>query len=669
MRLHRRDPALAKALVKAGLGVALAALLTAAWGYRSEATPPARQEEVPSLDGAVGWINTDNPIHLDRLKGKIVLLDFWTFCCINCHHVLPDLAKLEAKYKNNLVVVGVHTAKFDAERETENIRAKVHEYQIKHPVANDANQVIWNRFGVRSWPTLALIDARGRYIGSVSGEGHYDRLDQVIGKLVELHRAKGELDETPVEFPSEIEKPHDGGLLYPGKITADAAGQKLYISDTGHNRIVVADLSGKFIEAIGGGEGGLVDGAYAKAQFNRPQGTCLFEGKLYVADTENHAIRVVDLAGKTVATVAGDGTQAHPPYGEGKASGVRLNSPWDVLPMPGTRSLAVAMAGPHQIWKLDLAAGTIANFAGDGRENILDGPALEANLAQPSGLATDGQHLFVADSEVSGVRSIGLGADPVVETIVGVGLFGFGDKDGIGEAVRLQHCLGLAYGGEKLYIADTYNNKIKVCDPKTRAVESLVGDVRRGKTDRPPLFNEPAGLSLAGNVLYVADTNNHAIRTVDLATRKVATLDIASIVAPTRVRVPKFPNPAVVDLPAAEVAPGGSVTLDVALSLPDGFKLSAEAPMLYLVESPGQADVFGPEVSPSGNKIESPQAQFPIKVTLAKPAEAGATLPLRVSVSAFICLPNSLCTTKNYVWNVPVKFTPGAPDKVTLKTP
>jgi DNA-binding beta-propeller fold protein YncE len=218
---------------------------------------------------------------------------------------------------------------------------------------------------------------------------------------VKMHKAKGELDETPVEFPSEIEKTHEGGLLYPGKITADAGSKRLYISDTGHNRIVVADLSGKFIEAIGSGAGGLVDGPYAKAGFNRPQGTCLFEGKLYVADTENHAIRAVDLKTKTVATIAGDGSQAPRPYAEGKATEVKLNSPWDVLPMPGARSLAIAMAGPHQIWKLDLAAGTIANFAGDGIENILDGPLLESNFAQPSGLATDGKHLFVADSEVS----------------------------------------------------------------------------------------------------------------------------------------------------------------------------------------------------------------------------------------------------------------------------
>ena len=652
-----------------GVAVVLAAILATAAADRATAAGPRRQNAVPSLEGAVGWINTDNPIHLDRLRGKIVLLDFWTYCCINCHHVLPELAKLEEKYKNQLVVIGVHTAKFDAEKDTENIRAKVHEYQIKHPVANDANQVIWNRFGVNSWPTIALIDANGQYVGSVSGEGNGPRLDRIIGDLVKLHGARGELDETPVDFPAESEKTHTGGLLYPGKITADAAGQKLYISDTGHNRIVVTDLAGKFIEAIGGGDGGLADGSYTKATFNRPQGTCLLEDVLYVADTESHALRAVDLKARTVKTIAGTGVQAHPPYGAGKGIEVKLNSPWDVIPIPNTKTLAVAMAGPHQIWRYDLSKETIAVYAGDGTENIVDGSLRSANFAQPSGLATDGNHLFVADSEVSGVRSISLGSPARVSTIVGVGLFGFGDRDGSGDSVRLQHCLGLAYGDGKLYIADTYNNKIKVCDPKTRAVKSLVGTTDRGESDQPAAFNEPGGLSLVGTDLYVADTNNHLIRKVDVTTRKVTTVDTTSIPVPTRASPPKFANAATFDVPTVEVIPGTSITLDVALNLPPGYKLSTEAPMVYLVESPGNPDAFGPEVSPSGDRLEDPQANFQIKLPLAKQAPSGSTMPVRLSVSAFVCLPNTLCTTKNYVWNIPVKFTPGGASQVTLKTP
>src|SRR5262249_41698646 len=200
------------------------------------------------------------------------LLDFWTFCCINCHHILPELAALEAKYKDELVVIGVHTAKFPAERETENIRRKVAEYRIKHPVVNDANQVIWNRFGVNSWPTLVLIDAKGRYVDRAGGEGNFEAVDRAIGQLVEIPKAKSELNTTPIVFSPEMERPTNGPLLYPGKVLADEQGKRLYIADTGHNRIIQTDSDGENPVTIGNGEEGFDDGDFKKATFNRPQG-------------------------------------------------------------------------------------------------------------------------------------------------------------------------------------------------------------------------------------------------------------------------------------------------------------------------------------------------------------------------------------------------------------
>jgi thiol-disulfide isomerase/thioredoxin len=311
-----------------------------------------QQGGVPSLKGGTGWINS-GPIDLAELRGKIVLLDFWTFCCINCHHVLPDLAKLEEKYKNELVVIGVHSAKFEAERNTENIRRKVGEYRIKHPVINDANMTIWRRFEVESWPTLVLIDADGKYLGRIAGEGHYEQLDKIIGRLVEQHRAKGELNLAPLKFSAEMERPSTGPLLFPGKVLADPKGKRLFVADTGHNRIVQADLDGARPIVIGDGEEGFEDGALAKARFNRPQGICLDGEVLYVADTENHAIRAVDLKAGSVATVAGIGSQAREiqvvPF-SGPAKTTALSSPWDVVMLPGERAVYIAMAGPHQIW-------------------------------------------------------------------------------------------------------------------------------------------------------------------------------------------------------------------------------------------------------------------------------------------------------------------------------
>jgi thiol-disulfide isomerase/thioredoxin len=626
---------------------------------------PAWQDR-PSLAGGIDWINTDRPIHLDKLRGKIVLLDFWTYCCINCHHIIPTLSKLEEKYKNQIVVIGVHTAKFEAEKITANIRKKVREYNVKHPVVNDANQVIWNNFGVNSWPTLVLIGPDGNVIDKAGGEVSFDVLDRVIGKLVQTAKSKGLLDETPVQFFSEREKSHSGGLLFPGKVVADKESNRLFISDTGHNRIVVTDLAGKYQEAIGNGVEGLADGPFDKAMLNRPQGTCLVDGILYVADTENHAIRAVDFKAKTVTTLAGNGKQANFGTHGGKGTSTSLSSPWDLVLIPNTKTLAVAMAGTHQIWKFNIATDDARLWAGSGQENIVDGTLLGANFAQPSGLATDGRSIFVADSEVSGVREISLGRKEHVQTIVGVGLFGFGDVDGRGSNVRLQHCLGIAYGDKKLFIADSYNNKVKVCDPATRAVESFVGSTTPGSTDEPALFDEPGGLSVAGKDLYVADTNNHHIRVVDLESKKVKTLALDGVRAPSVKRVPTFPNPTVVNVGQVQAGLGKSLSLAISLNLPPGYDLNTQATMVYLVETPEKPGALSDSNPLTGGRIDPPSTTVTIPVPLAAEPAAGDTLSVKVSLSAMVCLPNTLCTVRNYVWNVPITFTGGAPSQVTV---
>jgi len=634
-----------------------------------------RQGWTPSLKGGVGWINS-GPISLDELRGKLVLLDFWTYCCINCMHILPDLAKLEEKYKNELVVIGVHSAKFDAERDTENIRRKVGEYRIKHPVVNDANMVIWKHFGVDSWPTLVLIDANGMHFGRVWGEGNYDVLDRAIGRLVEQHKARGELNLTPLKFSPEMERPSNGPLLFPGKVKVDAAGKRLFIADTGHNRIVQVDLEGKNPVVIGSGEEGFDDGDFKKATFNRPQGMCLDGETLYVADTENHAVRAIDLKDGKVSTVAGTGTQAHRivgPPSSGPARTSALSSPWDLIQLPGDKALYIAMAGPHQIWKLDLDAGRVSVFAGSGREGIQDGTAASAWLAQPSGLATDGENLYVADSEASGVRVItGIhGRGPLVQTIVGRGLMVFGDEDGRGGVVRLQHCLGLSYTDGHVYIADTYNNKVKICEPKTRSVKSLVGSDKAGDSDDPPHFYQPGGLSATDSRLYVADTNNHKIRVIDLKTEKVTTLALEGLSPPQlAVRAPVFPNAKEIDVPAVEAAPGKSITFAVTIALAKEFKLNQEVPLTYLVETPDKTGILGPEVTPAGETVKPPATQFKITVPLAEPAAAGDKLELRLSLKTFVCsYTSNLCMIRSFIWKVPITFSAaGGVEQIALST-
>ncbi|HEU4934520.1 MAG TPA: thioredoxin-like domain-containing protein, partial [Pyrinomonadaceae bacterium] len=249
----------------------------------------------PEITGGRGWLNTDKPLSLAALKGKIVLLDFWTYGCINCIHIIPDLKKLEAKYPNELVVIGVHSAKFQNEKETENIRRIILRYEIEHPVYNDSEYAVWQSYAIRAWPTQVLIDPAGYIVGGVSGEGNYDVIDQTIAKVAEEFRKKGELNEEPLKLVLERAKVGDLPLAFPGKILADAKTDRLFIADSNHNRIVVTKLDGTLVETIGTAEAGAADGAFDKATFYRPQGLALNGDSLYVADTENHLIRRVDL--------------------------------------------------------------------------------------------------------------------------------------------------------------------------------------------------------------------------------------------------------------------------------------------------------------------------------------------------------------------------------------
>jgi DNA-binding beta-propeller fold protein YncE len=493
----------------------------------AQAKTPNRPE-APELDGGIAWLNVAKPLTMKELRGRVVLLDFWTLCCINCIHTLPDLAKLEAKYPGVLVVIGVHTPKFPNEEKTESIQKAILRYEIKHPVINDARQAIWRRYRVSSWPTLVLVDPDGKYYGQISGEGAYDVLDQHIGKLVKEYKTKKLIKEEPINFEL-VKEMQRGPLFFPGKVLADAASKRLFIADSTNHRIVITDLDGKKIAIAGTGKEGKDDGAFDKATFSDPQGMALDGNTLYVADRKNHMIRALDLKKQTVKAVAGTGEQQRENRGSGgPALKIGLNSPWDLLLHDG--KLFIAMAGHHQIWTLDLAKEQVEPYAGNGREDIGDGPLATSMFAQPSGLASDGKSLYVADSEISAIRALPLNGKGEVRTIVGEGLFEFGDVDGEGSKVRLQHALGVALRDGKLYVADTYNSKIKLIDPVKRTCETFKGE-QPGWLEKGT-FNEPGGLSFAGDKLYVADTNNHRIRVIDMKTRAVTTLALQGVEAP-----------------------------------------------------------------------------------------------------------------------------------------
>jgi thiol-disulfide isomerase/thioredoxin/sugar lactone lactonase YvrE len=625
--------------------------------------PPGRERPTvpaPELTGGVGWLNTAGPIRLRDLRGKIVLLDFWTLCCINCIHTLPDLAKLEKKYPNQLVIIGVHTAKFENEKSNESIRKAILRYEISHPVVNDANQKIWRAYSVSSWPTLWLIDPEGNLVSYGQGENLYPAVDAAIERLIKIHRAKKTLDEEPLHFDlARLRERGDRPLFFPGKVVADASSARLFIADSTHHRIVITDLNGKKIAIAGMGESGRADGSFAQATFNDPQGMALDGETLYVADRKNHLIRALDLKQQTVRTIAGTGRQGENRWRGGPALATSLNSPWDLY-LHGKR-LFIAMAGHHQIWTLDLDQGLVNPYAGNGRENIVDGPLDEASFAQPSGLASDGTTLFVADSEVSGIRAVPMNGKGNVKTLIGEGLFDNGDEDGVGNQVRLQHPLGVAWHDGKLYIADTYNSKIKVLDPLLTSCKSFLG----GKTSgwlTEPLFGEPCGLSFAGDKLYVADTNNHRIRVVDLKTKAVSTLALQGVEAPAAVgEAPTTERPPDQwqTMPPATVANRGTLKLEAELPLDAGYKLDTESSVSY------GATTY-PATKASWTETKSLALATPnLSITIPAEKLEGAK-GVKLSVVYYECLEASrgLGRAKSYAWDVPLKLDPAAAEHV-----
>jgi DNA-binding beta-propeller fold protein YncE len=580
-----------------------------------EAVSFAGTDPAPEFPSGLDWLNVDRPLTLEELQGKVVLIDFWTYGCINCIHIIPDLHRLETEYEDELVVIGVHSAKFLNEGETENIQQVVQRYDLQHPVVNDRQFEVWRNWGANAWPTVVLIDPAGNIVGRHSGEGVYEIVQPVIASLVAEFDDLGLIDRSPVAVAPEGAGAPDRVLLFPGKVIPDDTGERLFISDTGHHRVLVADaFTGRLIDVYGAPEAGFADGVALNARFDSPQGLAYDadQGVLYVADTNNHTIRAIDLSTDEVTVLAGTGSLRWPPTG-GVAPDVNLNSPWGLTIRDGV--LYIAMAGSHQIWSAELATGIIGPLVGNARESTYNGPIAQAELAQPSGLVFDeGGTLYFADSESSSIRSaVVLDPGGVTDVVAGsdANLFDFGDEDGIGTAARLQHPLGIAYdpAAGVLYVADTYNSKIKRVDPTTREVETVYGGTQGWADGIDAQFYEPGGLGLHESTLYVADTNNHAIRSIDLTTGIVSTLVLSGI---ERFRPlagsPDFQGETVV-LDAVTLGTGvGTITID--LDLPAGYKVNEQAPSSVVITVDGPAISITEEV----REVDITGAAFPIHI-------------------------------------------------------
>lgn len=485
-----------------------------------------------------------------------------------------------------LQIVGVHSAKFDAEKVTENVGQAVMRHGIEHPVVNDADFRIWNEYTVRAWPTVVLIDPLGKVIDQVSGEIHFDEWAQRLRRLIAEYEEEHDLGELRSDLSIQSGAPQERPLAFPSRVLATEDG-RLFVSDTGHHRILEIGLaedgrSGRLVRVFGSGRPAFVDGSPSEACFHDPHGMALSGQLLYAADTENHAIRAIDLVDGHVSTVAGTGRKGRGFTAGGPARETDLRSPWAIIAEEDL--LLIAMAGSHQIWLL--REGNVGVFAGTGAEELVDGPRERAGFNQPSDLAYGNVHLFVCDAEASAIRAIRLEDDIPVMTLVGQGLFVWGDVDGQSSEARLQHPTGIDYQNELLYIADSYNHKIKTLDPFNGTVETLIGSGERGSGDgsfgEAQLY-EPEGVSVRDGMIYIADTNNHLIRVGDIESGKLSTLEIQNMgsLIPSRRSGQKETW-----LDDVEALPG-LVEIALKLSVREGYKLNPNAPIQVSVAGEG----------------------------------------------------------------------------------
>jgi thiol-disulfide isomerase/thioredoxin len=599
----------------------------------NDSAPRRARVRAPELIGKGGWLNTGGKQYtLADLRGRIVVLDFWTFCCVNCLHVLDELRELEEKHRDTLVIIGVHSPKFVHEAEHQAVVDAVERYGVEHPVLDDPELATWKQYAVRAWPTLVVIDPEGYVVAQHAGEGHAHAIEKLVAELEAEHEAKGTLRRG--DGPYVPPEPQPTTLRFPGKAVLLPSGNFL-VSDTTRHQLVELDADGEtVVRRIGEGTRGLADGDAATALFSEPQGLALLDDTtVVVADTVNHALRRLDLATGEVTTVAGTGRQWM--QGEptaGAAREVSLSSPWDVAHWQG--KVWIAMAGVHQLWAWDPAAGTVEVTAGTTNEGLVDGPGREAWFAQPSGLAvsTDGERLWLADSETSALRWVE--TDGSVHTAVGTGLFDFGHRDGEAGQALLQHPLGVTpLPDGSVAVSDTYNHALRRFDPATGEVTTLATDLR-----------EPSDAVLVGEDIVVVESARHRLTRLRLPEEAVRVESVAH-------RTQRA---------ATEVAPG-RLELDVIFQAPAGQKLDTRyGPSTRLLVSSTP-----PELLLTGEGADTDLG----RVLELNPAVAEGVLHVSAMAASCDDDPDNeypACHVHQQDWGVPVRLTADGATRLPL---
>jgi thiol-disulfide isomerase/thioredoxin len=539
-------------------------------------------------DNKSEWLNSARQIEASDLKNRVILLDFWTYACVNCLHMIPEIKKLEEQFDNRLTVIGVHSGKFDNEKSVDSIRKAVLKYNIEHLVVNDADFKIWKSFEVKSWPTMILLDANGKVIKKYEGEISGKLIAQDVEKLVKKYNFQLNNKHLPIileknktvdhflKFPSGIEFMRNFSYKNVAKTNA------LSISNTGSNTILITSLNGDTLLEIGSGNSGSEDGDFADASFNSPRGLLFRDNILYVADTGNHLIRKIDFKTGKVKTIAGTENNGLAINADNKALETDLSSPWDLEFFPDKNHIIIANAGTHQLLKYNISNNIISPFAGSGNEDLLDGKFPDNALAQPNGLSAFGGNLYFVDSETSSLRVAD--KNGVVKTLIGSGLFDFGHKNGAAKEALMQHPVGLSADDTGVYIADTHNHIIRKFDLKNGTMSDYSGDIRGDGVGNKnsTSYNEPEAMVAVLDKFYIADTNNGRILELNRSSKNSKLLNILPPAQMPRDGLLEY-LPNLEKIPSVSVKEKSEVSLS--FEMKEGWKINDLAPSFFnLVE-------------------------------------------------------------------------------------
>ena len=594
----------------------------------------------PELIGDT-WFGTENPrLGIKDFAGRFLLLDFWTLCCVNCHHVLAELRPIEEKFSDVLTVVGVHSPKFEHEKLPESVAAAISRHEITHPVLNDPNMSTWQSYGVRAWPTLVLVDPLGEIIATYSGEGHAHAIDALLQQLVPEYEAAGNLTRGKGVYLAPT--PSSLALKQPGKIVAVPTryqgllgGAELLVSNSGGHNLVGLKTSNLIdpVVTIGKGSRGSADGDYLSASFAEPYGAIFLDedsaakagAHLIVADTANHLIRAINLETQNVFTLAGTGNQwMQKDETTGPALSVNISTPWDIEVFEN--QLLIGMSGEHRIWAYDFDTKTLGIFAGTTNEGLVDGSYADAWFAQPSALVGSKNQpgkVWLIDAETSALRTLENGQ---VSSQVGKGLFDFGHLDGPADQALLQHPLGLLELPDgSILIADTYNGAIRKYSPDTNSVSTIARALM-----------EPSDLEL------VETESGPRLAVVETSANRISLLPIeeGSLIQGAAMRTAR---------PALEVT-AGELVINVTFSAPPGQKLDERyGPSSFLVVSSTPKELL---LEGAGNSQELTR-----KIVLNPAITEGVLHVAAKGASCDESEEGAQCHIHQQDWGIPIKVT------------